>query len=208
VVGYEGLARFPYATPPEWFEVAGASGLRLDLELAAMRTAIAGFAPSNHDGFLALNLSDASLTSSNLTDALVGLDPGRVVLELSEVAVIKSYEVTKRFVDSLRDMGIRLAVDDVGAGEIDLWHILRLEPAVIKVDMCLVRDIEHTPRNRALIRGVSAMAQDLGIMVVAEGIEAPDEEEVLLELGVQYGQGYLFGKPRPLQWKTKVLSGD
>jgi len=48
----------------------------------------------------------------------------------------------------------------------------------------------------------------LGIMVVAEGIEAPEEEEMLLELGVQYGQGYLFGKPRPLEWKTKVLSGE
>jgi EAL domain-containing protein (putative c-di-GMP-specific phosphodiesterase class I) len=77
---------------------------------------------------------------------------------------------------------------------------------VIKVDMSLVRDIETTPRNRALIRGISAMAQDLGIMVVAEGIEAPEEEDMLLELGVQYGQGYLFGKPRPLEWKTKVLS--
>ncbi|MGH8914120.1 MAG: EAL domain-containing protein [Acidimicrobiia bacterium] len=208
VVGYEGLARFPYASPPEWFEVAGSSGLRLDLELAAMRSAIEGFAPSNHDGFLALNLSDASLTSSNLADALSGLDPGRIVLELSEVALIKSYEVTKRFVDALRDRGIRLAVDDVGAGEIDLWHILRLEPAVIKVDMSLVRDIDHTPRNRALIRGISAMAQDLGMMVVAEGIEAPEEEDQLLELGVQYGQGYLFGKPRPLKWKTKVLSDE
>jgi EAL domain-containing protein (putative c-di-GMP-specific phosphodiesterase class I) len=206
IVGYEGLARFAYASPPEWFEVAGSAGLRLDLELAAMQNAIAGFAPLNHDGFLALNLSDASLTSSKLVDALAGLDPGRIVLELSEVAVIKSYEVTKRFVDSLGDKGIRLAVDDVGSGEIDLWHILRLEPAVIKVDMSLIRDIETMPRNRALIRGISAMAQDLGIMVVAEGIEAPEEEDMLLELGVQYGQGYLFGKPRPLEWKTKVLS--
>ena len=206
VVGYEGLARFPFASPPEWFEVAGSSGFRLDLELAAMRTAIAGFAPSNHDGFLALNLSDSTLTSSTLIDSLAGLEPGRIVLELSEVAVIKSYEVTRRFVDSLRDRGIRLAVDDVGAGEIDLWHILRLEPALIKVDMSLIRDIETTPRNRALIRGISAMAQDLGIMVVAEGIEAPEEEETLLELGVQFGQGYLFGKPRPLEWKSKVLS--
>lgn len=206
IVGYEALARFPFAAPPEWFEVAGSAGLRLDLELAAMRNAISGFSANNHDGFLALNLSDASLTSSKLPDVLADLDPGRIVLELSEVAVIKSYEVTKRFVDSLRDRGIRLAVDDVGAGEIDLWHILRLEPAVIKVDMSLVRDIETTPRNRALIRGISAMAQDLGIMVVAEGIEAPEEEDMLLELGVQYGQGYLFGKPRPLEWKTKVLS--
>lgn len=208
VIGYEALARFPFATPPEWFEVAGSAGLRLDLELAAMRAAISGFAPSNNDGFLALNLSDASLTSSRLTEALAGLDPGRIVLELSEVAVIKSYEVTKRIVDALGDRGIRLAVDDVGSGEIDLWHILRLEPSVIKVDMSLVRDIETTPRNRALIRGISAMALDLGIVVVAEGIEAPEEAECLLELGVQYGQGYLFGKPRRLEWKSKILLGE
>ncbi len=204
-IGYESLARFPFSTPPVWFEMAGSLGMRLDLELAAITAAIAGFAPSNHDGFLALNLSDTTLTSSRLVESLDGLDPGRIVLELSEVAAIKSYEATRRHVDALRDAGIRLAVDDVGSGEIDLWQILRLEPAVIKIDMCLVRDIEHTPRNRALIRGMAAMAQDLGTMVIAEGVESTEEEEQLLHLGVEYGQGYLLGKPRALQWKTRVL---
>jgi EAL domain-containing protein (putative c-di-GMP-specific phosphodiesterase class I)/anti-sigma regulatory factor (Ser/Thr protein kinase) len=207
-LGYESLSRFPFAGPPEWFEVAGSLGMKLDLELAAIEAAIGGFSPSTHDGFLAMNLSDATLASSQLEESLKGLDPGRIILELSEVALIKSYEATKRHIDQIRDRGIRLAVDDVGAGEVDLWQIMRLDPAVIKIDMCLVREIETNPRNRALVRGVAAMAQDLGIMVIAEGIEAPEEVEQLLALGVGHGQGYLLGKPGPLEWKTRVLSDE
>jgi EAL domain-containing protein (putative c-di-GMP-specific phosphodiesterase class I) len=206
--GYESLARFPSATPSEWFEVAGSVGLRLELELAAIRNAIIGFAPSNEDEFLGMNISDATLVSSSLATALDGIDPGRVVLELSEETLITSYEETRRAVDALRERGIRLAVDDVGSGDIDLWHILSLEPAFIKIDMTLVRGIGQTPRNRALIRGLSTMAQDLGVLVVAVGIETGEERDRLLELGVQFGQGYLFGRPRALQWKTKVLSGE
>ena len=208
VVGYEALARFPFSSPPLWFEAAEPLGMRLDLELAAIRSAIVGYDPSNAAGFLALNLSDVTLTSSRLSEAIVGVDPGRVLLELSEEAVVKSYETTERHVRSLRERGIRLAVDDVGSGEIDMWHMLRLEPDVIKIDTCLVRDVHSTPRNRALIRGISAMARDLGTMVVAEGIESPYEAEQLLELGVDYGQGYLFAKPRPLLWKSRILSDD
>jgi EAL domain-containing protein (putative c-di-GMP-specific phosphodiesterase class I) len=206
--GYESLARFPSATPSEWFEVASSVGLRLELELAAIRNAIIGFAPSKEDEFLGMNISDVTLVSSSLATALDGIDPARVVLERSEETLITSYEETRRAVDALRERGIRLAVDDVGSGDIDLWHILSLEPAFIKIDMTLVRGIGQTPRNRALIRGLSTMAQDLGVLVVAVGIETGEERDRLLELGVQFGQGYLFGRPRALQWKTKVLSGE
>ncbi len=206
-VGFESLARFPFATPPEWFEVAGGVGLRTELELASIRNAIIGFSPSG-DEFLGMNISDSTLVSSSLATALDGIDPGRVVLELSEETLIKSYEETRRAVDSLRERGVRLAVDDVGSGDIDLWHILSLEPAFIKIDITLVRGIGQTPRNRALIRGLSTMAQDLGVLVVAVGVETGEERDQLLELGVEFGQGYLFGRPRALQWKTKVLSGD
>ena len=132
--GYESLARFPFATPPEWFEVASGVGLRTELELAAIRNAIIGFSPDG-DEFLGMNISDATLVSSSLATALDGIDPGRVVLELSEETLITSYEETRRSVDALRERGVRLAVDDVGSGEIDLWHILSLEPGFIKIDM-------------------------------------------------------------------------
>ncbi len=206
VVGHEGLARFPFSSPPQWLEAAGDAGMRLELELAAIRAAIAGFAPAVGSGFLGLNLSDATLLSPDLKGALGGLDPGMVVLELSEVTLIKSYEVTKRAAATFRDHGVRLAIDDVGAGEIDLWSILRLQPDLLKIDMCLVRELEHNPANRALVHGLAAMAGDLGVMVVAEGVENSEEKDRLLDLGVEFGQGYLFGRPEPLLWKTRVLS--
>lgn len=206
VVGYESLARFPYASPPEWFKLAGSSGVGLDLELLAIRAGIEGFTSRDPAPFLALNLSNLTLLSPQLGSTIKGIDPGRVVLELSDSARIRSYEVTRRAIDALRERGVRLAVDDVGAGEIDMWHILRLDPEILKLDRHLVADQENVRRNNALIRGITTMASDLGIMVVAEAIETEGERQRLLDLGVEFGQGYLFGKPEPLQWKTRVLS--
>ena len=207
VVGFESLARFPYAAPPVWFKLAGSSGVGLDLELLAIRAGVASFDVREGLPFLALNLSNATLLSPRLTDSLEGIDPGRLVLELSDTARIRSYEVTRKAVDALRERGVRLAVDDVGAGEIDLWHILRLDPEIIKLDRNLVADQQNVRRNDALIKGLTTMARDLGIMVVAEAIETEAERQRLLGLGVEFGQGYLFGKPEPLRWKDRVLGG-
>lgn len=205
-VGYESFARFPYSSPPEWFKRAGAAGVGLDLELAAVRAGIEGFSTRETEPFLALNLSNPTLLSAQLLAAIEGIDPGRVVLELSDTARIRSYQATRWAVDALRERGIRLAVDDVGAGEIDMWHILRLDPEIIKLDRHLVADRENVRRNDALIRGITTMARDLGIMVIAEAIETETERQRLLDLGVEFGQGYLFSKPEPLQWKSRVLS--
>ncbi|MEX2132526.1 MAG: EAL domain-containing protein [Acidimicrobiia bacterium] len=197
-VGYEALARFPLASPPEWLEAAGHAGKRLELELAAIAAAVAAFAPADQPGFLTVNLSDQTLLSSDLLPVLEGMEIGLTVVELSEVALIKSYEATSRAMEALRDRGVRLAIDNVGAGEIDLWSILRLKPEMIKIDMSLVRGIDSTPTNRALIRGLASMANDLGIMVIAEGIEKAEERDLVIESGIEFGQGYLLGKPQHL----------
>lgn len=197
-VGYEALARFPLASPPEWLEAAGHAGKRLELELAAIAAAVTAFTPSNRPGFLTVNLSDPTLLAAELLPALQGMDTGLTVVELSEVALIKSYEATNRAMQALRDRGVRLAIDNVGAGEIDLWSILRLKPDMIKIDMSLVRGIDSNPTNRALIRGLAAMATDLGIIVIAEGIENAEERDLLIDAGIEFGQGYLLGKPQHL----------
>jgi EAL domain-containing protein (putative c-di-GMP-specific phosphodiesterase class I) len=207
IVGYESLARFPHSTPPEWFELAGSAGLGVDLEILALKAGIRGFSAMSQGPFLALNLSNPTLLAPHLATALDGIDPGRVVLELSDTARIRSYEVTRNAVEALRERGVRLAVDDVGAGEIDMWHILRLDPEIIKLDRLLVADQQNVRRNDALIRGITTMARDLGIMVIAEALETEAEQLRLLELGVDFGQGFLFGRPASLQWKSRVL-GD
>ncbi|HEX6147289.1 MAG TPA: EAL domain-containing protein [Acidimicrobiia bacterium] len=197
VFGYEALSRFDFASPPEWFDVARASGLQLELDLTCVHAAVAAFASNDLTGCLAINVHDATLMSSRLLEALEGLDPSRTVVELSETASIRNYERAKEVIDTLRRWGIRLAIDDVGSGEIDMWHILRLQPAIIKIDRSLVCDIDSTPRNRALIRGLTSMASELGMLVVCEGVQSKVEEAALLDLGVRFGQGYLFGPPAP-----------
>ena len=89
-----------------------------------------------------------------------------------------------------------------------MWHILRLHPAIIKIDRSLVSDIDNTPRNRALIRGLTTMATDLGILVVCEGVQRKGEVESLLDLGVQFGQGYLFGQRPPLGQRGVLSIGS
>jgi EAL domain-containing protein (putative c-di-GMP-specific phosphodiesterase class I) len=205
VFGYEALSRFEFASPPEWFEAAQASGLQVEFDLTCVHAAVQAFASNDLEGWLAINVHDTTLMSSRLIEALDGLDPSQTVIELSETASIKNYEKTREVVDSLRERGIRLAIDDVGSGEIDMWHILRLQPAMIKIDRSLVCDVDSTPGNRALIRGLTTMANDLGILVICEGVQRREEAEFLLDLGVQFGQGYLFGES-PLKWRPGVLS--
>lgn len=208
VIGYEALARFPFASPPEWFETARLENLGVDLELACIGAAISRFSTEHQDQYLSVNVSDEALKSSELVHALDGFDASRLVLELSETATIRSYQATKAKVDRLKGQGIRLAIDDLGAAEIDLWHITRLGADIVKIDMSLVRELDNSPVCRGLIRAVVAMAQELGLMVIAEGVETEVEHQTLLDLDVPYGQGYLYGKPEPLEWATRVLFGS
>jgi EAL domain-containing protein (putative c-di-GMP-specific phosphodiesterase class I) len=205
--GYEALSRFEFASPPEWFEAAEASGLEVELDLTCVHAAVLAFASNDLEGCLAINVHDSTLMSSRLLEALEGVDPTQTVIELSETASIRNYERTREVVDSLRERGIRLAIDDVGSGEIDMWHIIKLQPAMIKIDRSLVCDVDRTPGNRALIRGLTTMANDLGILVVCEGVQRIEEEESLLDLGVQFGQGYLFSESASIIWPPTVLSG-
>jgi EAL domain-containing protein (putative c-di-GMP-specific phosphodiesterase class I)/signal transduction histidine kinase len=198
IVGYEALSRFGSHTPPIWFESAAIAGLRLDLELACISAALEGFTGTDEGLFLAVNLSDTTLHSSRLREILAPIDQSRLVLELSEAASIRSYETTRTHVETLAANGIRLAIDDVGSGDIDLWHITRLGATVLKIDISLVQNLDSQPRHRALIRALVAMAEDLRIMVIAEGVEQQVEHDQLMELGVRFGQGYLYGRPGPI----------
>jgi EAL domain-containing protein (putative c-di-GMP-specific phosphodiesterase class I)/signal transduction histidine kinase len=198
VIGYEALSRFPFGDPPAWFKAAKASGGQLDLELSCIEAAIDQFTSDRPDQFLTVNLSDAVLVSSRLIDSIQGISPGRLVLELSEQASISSYEATAGVIGALAQKGVRLAIDDIGAAEIDLWHVIRLSASMVKIDMSLIREVGESPAARGLIRSLVALADELGVMVVAEGVESEFEHRRLLELGVEFGQGYLYGKPGPI----------
>ncbi len=198
VVGYEALARFacePVRGPDAWFAAADEAGMRVELELAAIRAAVARFSELPGPGYLALNVSPATAVSEELATLLLGLTTERLVLEITEHAPVPDYDALQAGLARLRGKGVRLAVDDAGAGFASLRHILLLEPDIIKLDISLTRGIDVDRARRSLASALVAFAAEMGIRVVAEGIETAAELEALRDLGAGFGQGYLLGRP-------------
>jgi EAL domain-containing protein (putative c-di-GMP-specific phosphodiesterase class I) len=118
------------------------------------------------------------------------------VLEISEKYAIENYP---RFVDAMKtftDMGFEVAVDDIGAGHSGLEKIAHLNPRYLKLDMGLVKDIDTSYIRRETARIVKAFAEKAEAAVIAEGIERDGELQVIMEMGIEYGQGWLLGRPQ------------
>lgn len=200
-VGFEALARFddPPARPPnEWFHDAADVGLAVDLELAAVRRALDHLDLVPAGAGMTLNVSPVTATSPELATLLTGVDARRVVLEITEHAAVDDYDLLVAGLATLRADGVRVAVDDAGAGFASLHHILRIQPDIIKLDIALVRGIDRDPIKRALASSLVSFAGDIGATLIAEGVETPNERRALTELDVPWGQGYLIARPGPL----------
>jgi EAL domain-containing protein (putative c-di-GMP-specific phosphodiesterase class I)/ActR/RegA family two-component response regulator len=142
-----------------------------------------------------LDLADPELGAE--ADPL-SLHANRVVLEITERAPLERVGDLRDLVARLRARGFRIAVDDLGAGYAALSSFASLEPDVVKLDMSLVRDVDHHPTRRKLVASITELCRDLGILVVAEGIETESERDVLVDLGCDLLQGFLLGRPEPL----------
>jgi EAL domain-containing protein (putative c-di-GMP-specific phosphodiesterase class I) len=121
----------------------------------------------------------------------------RVVLEITERASLHHIVDVQARIARLRESGFRIAVDDLGAGYAGLTSFAHLEPEVVKLDMSLVRDVHAQPTKQTLVRTMIAMCRELGMQIVAEGVETPEERDAILEAGCDLMQGYLFAKPGP-----------
>jgi EAL domain-containing protein (putative c-di-GMP-specific phosphodiesterase class I) len=119
----------------------------------------------------------------------------RVVLEITERASLHAIPDVQHRIASLRRLGFRIALDDLGAGYAGLTSFALLEPDFVKLDMALVRDLHREPTKQTLVRTVVSMCKELGIVVIAEGIEASDERDELARAGCDLMQGYLFARP-------------
>jgi EAL domain-containing protein (putative c-di-GMP-specific phosphodiesterase class I) len=151
------------------------------------------------DAFLFVNLHAADLGDETLfgADSPLARHASRVVLELTERATLEGVDGAERRVAQLREMGFRIAIDDLGAGYAGLTSFALLEPQVVKLDMTLVRDVDKMPTKAKLIQSVCSVCRDLGVIVVAEGIETRTERDRLIELGCDMLQGYLHARPGP-----------
>jgi EAL domain-containing protein (putative c-di-GMP-specific phosphodiesterase class I) len=207
--GFEALARFPqlpHRTPDLWFAEAVEVGCGVRLELAAMAEALKTLSLLPADTYLSLNASPATIVGDALPALLAPWPAGRIVLELTEHWAIDDYAAIEAALAPLRASGIRLAVDDAGAGYANFQHILRLAPDIIKLDMALTRSVDTDLSRRALTSAMMVFVRDTGAMVVAEGVETAAEWRTLEQLGVRYGQGFFLGHPAGLATTLALLS--
>ena len=198
VVGFEALTRFDDAASPEQrFGAAHGLGLEIELEEACLASAVTAARALPADAWLSLNVSPSVLLGSSRLGALL-TDVGRpVIIEVTERTPITDYAAIRA---ALAELPARaeLAVDDAGAGYASLRHIVELRPAYVKLHMGLVRGIDADPLRQAMVAGMVHFAREVGCHLVAEGVETTEECDALAGLGVELGQGYLFGRPQPV----------
>lgn len=201
VVGFEALSRFaasPARPPDQWFSEAASVGLGVPLELAAIRAAVTRVADLPAGTYLAVNASAPTLLSPELAAALAPAPADRLVVELTEHTEVADYPGLRRALASLRAGGVRVAVDDTGAGYAGLDSLLGLEPDIVKLDLSLCQGVATDPARQAMVWALSWFARKTGATLVAEGIENPQDLHELSSLGVPFGQGFLLGRPGPL----------
>jgi EAL domain-containing protein (putative c-di-GMP-specific phosphodiesterase class I)/CheY-like chemotaxis protein len=201
VVGYEALSRFaaePRRGPDAWFAEAHEVGLGPELELWAVRKACERSRALPPDVFVAVNVSPVTAERPDLLALLAGCGVDHVVLEVTEHARVEDYPRFRVAVARVRELGVSLAVDDAGAGFASLRHILELDAELIKLDGSLTRSLEADPRRRSLASALIEFGRESGASVLAEHIESELQLAELRRLGVQYGQGYHLGRPRPV----------
>ena len=216
VAGVESLARFPDGRDPEqWFRDARDSGLGLDLDRLCFMSALQLFDQLPDSIYLSVNASPEliinGLSVSELTAAQVPLD--RLVIEITEHVQITDYGELHEALAPLREHGVRLAIDDTGAGYASFAHVLQLRPHIVKIDRSLIANVSRDAARRSLVTALVLLALDLGASVTGEGVERPAEFEALATLGVDHVQGFLLGRPRLEQaawnrwWRRDWLAG-
>ena len=201
IVGVEALSRFPSEpkrTPDVWFNEATEVGLGTKLQVAAVRLALPALDVLPIDVFLSVNVDPTAAGSPELAEVIEPWPAGRVVIELTEHAPTGDYPSLREALDAFRRSGVRIAVDDAGAGFASLRHILELAPDIIKLDVSIVRDIDSESSHRALASALVGFASEIGTDLVAEGVETVEEATTLYSLGIKLIQGYFAARPGPI----------
>ncbi len=197
-IGMEALSRFPagFGTPDVVFAAAHEVGLGMELEQMAVTCAFSLLPTLRDPIYLGLNLAPA--VAMNLVNAVPDLDDipwHRLVLEITEHAAVADYAELRNALKPLRDKGMRVAVDDAGAGYASMQHVVEMRPDIIKVDRTLVDGLHHDPARRSVVSGFVLLAFELGATVLAEGVETADDLNAARRLGVRSAQGYVIARP-------------
>ena len=219
VMGYEALSRGPRGTelepPLNLFGLAARHGLVEELERSCRRQIFMDWEGFGGAGRLFVNtvpatVRDPTFLGRGVLDYLgEHLSPRFVTLEITEGQVIENLNLYREAMHSFLELGFSFAIDDVGAGYSGLETIASLRASYLKIDMGLVRDVHLKPVSQQVVKAILDMAGGVGATVIAEGIQTPEECEAIQNLGIRYGQGYLFGRPTdsPVSKTTAVAKG-
>lgn len=205
VTGVESLTRFndSQVRPPDvWFADAERVGLASRLEQLAILSALRGLRHLRAPCYLAINVSPGTIADGGLRPLLGRISLDRVVIEITEHAVVEDYERLRAYLGPFRNGGAKVAIDDVGSGFASLRHVLRLEPDIIKMDRSLVHEVTSDPAQRAVAVALAELGRNLNVKVVAEGVEDEATLTILRHAGVTHAQGWLFDRPGDLPLKV------
>jgi EAL domain-containing protein (putative c-di-GMP-specific phosphodiesterase class I) len=202
VFGYEALLRtreVSLPTPDSVIDAAEQLGLANDLGRAVRKRAAEPFfeVPDRQLLFVNVRPSDLLDPALTATDTTLAKMAHRVVLEITERTSLSIIKDMRNRVARLREIGYRIAVDDLGAGYAGLTSFAQLEPEFVKLDMSLIRDVHQTPVKQKVVGSISRLARDMGMLVVAEGIETPEERDTVVALDCNLLQGFHFARPAP-----------
>lgn len=210
VYGYEALARGPEGTelhsPAKLFARATEQDLLFQLDCLCRQRGLDGARDLPGGAKLFLNVRPTTIHDPNFraealerTLARCQLSPSDVVFEISEQESIGNFAIFREVRDYYGKLGFQIALDDTGAGYASLESVMELSPEFIKVDRAFVTGIDEDPSRQELLRALQSLAQRIGAKIIGEGLDTLEELEMLQELGIPYGQGWLFGKPHPLR---------
>jgi EAL domain-containing protein (putative c-di-GMP-specific phosphodiesterase class I) len=176
------------------------------LESSAIRSALTALETLPEDVYVAVNGSPELVLSGELPALLQSVDISRVVLELTEHASVTDYHELTSALAPLRALGLRIAIDDAGAGYASMRHILSIEPNLVKLDISLTRGIDQDRKRRALASALIAFARETDMGIVAEGVETAAELVTLQSLGAKRVQGYHLARPMPLAALAEAMT--
>ena len=209
ILGFEGLirpaAQNPFPDPYRLFAAAAATGRTVELDLAALEVVAAGASAISTDRIVSINLSSKTLEVKDFDPNWLlsslrrnGIVPERVIVELTERDPISDLKRLKRNVMHLSEYGMRLAADDVGAGNAGLRLLTELPFDIVKIDLSLVQEAARNTATWAVLRSLRDFAWRQHAIVIGEGVETPEQEEALRQLDIDIGQGFLLGRPQAL----------
>lgn len=202
IFGFEALLRSnepSLTTPAAILHVAERLGALNRLGRAVRKQAALTVAGAHRSYALFVNLHPQDLFDVDLSDTQAALSSvaGRVVLEVTERASITDFEQARVKLADLRNRGFRIAVDDLGAGYAGLSSFALLEPEFVKLDMSLVRNVDQSTVKQKLVKSIASSCRDLGLYVIAEGVETREERDAAIDLGCDLLQGFYFARPGP-----------